>query len=181
MGEQHARTGIWEMRGSCFSCDPLSFRPGAFVIPGLLDKPILKAGGYCMNTTLALTERVDPLPPPLAPPSPSDARAAGGPSTRSVHAGHTRPFAHHALTVPIVQTATYTFADTADLCTFMDARMWGGARERTEYGRYGNPTVAEVEAKIAALDGAEDALLFASGMAAVTPVLLWFLSRGTHL
>ncbi|HEY4690461.1 MAG TPA: aminotransferase class I/II-fold pyridoxal phosphate-dependent enzyme [Anaerolineae bacterium] len=134
-----------------------------------------------MNTTLALTERVDPVTSPLAAPYPSDARAAGGPSTRSVHAGHTRPFAHHALTVPIVQTATYTFADTADLCTFMDARMWGGARERTEYGRYGNPTVAEVEAKIAALDGAEDALLFASGMAAVTTVLLSFLSSGTHL
>jgi len=104
-----------------------------------------------------------------------------GPSTQSVHAGDARPFAHHALAMPIAQTATYTFADSADLCAFMDERMWGGARDRAEYGRYGNPTVAAAEAKIAALDGAEAALLFASGMAAVTTVLLSFLSSGTHL
>ncbi len=104
-----------------------------------------------------------------------------GPSTQAVHAGDARPFAHHALTTPVVQTATYTFADTADLCAFMDERMWDGARDRAEYGRYGNPTVAAAEAKLAALDGAEEALLFASGMAAVTTVLLSFLSSGTHL
>jgi cystathionine gamma-synthase len=98
-----------------------------------------------------------------------------------VHAGDVRPFAYHALATPIVQTATYTFADTADLCAFMDERMWGGARDRAEYGRYGNPTLAAAEAKIAALDGAEEALLFSSGMAAVTTVLLSFLSSGTHL
>lgn len=122
-------------------------------------------------------------PDRVATDTPRQARtpAAYGPSTQAVHAGDARPFAHHALAMPIVQTATYTFADTADLCAFMDARMWGGAKERTEYGRYGNPTVAAAEAKIAALDGAEDALLFASGMAAVTTTLLSFLSSGTHL
>ncbi|MBI3763624.1 MAG: aminotransferase class I/II-fold pyridoxal phosphate-dependent enzyme [Chloroflexi bacterium] len=104
-----------------------------------------------------------------------------GPSTLAVHAGETRPNAHHALTVPIAQTATYTFADTADLRDFMEARMWGGARDRTEYGRYVNPTVAAVEARLAALDGGGDALLFASGMAAVTSVLLSFLTAGTHV
>ena len=104
-----------------------------------------------------------------------------GASTQAVHAGSQRPFAHHALTTPIVQTATYTFENTSDLCQFMDARMWGGAKDRTEYGRYGNPTVAAAEAKIAALDSAEDALLFSSGMAAVTTVLLSFLASGTHL
>ncbi len=104
-----------------------------------------------------------------------------GPSTRAVHGGSQRPFAYHSLTTPIVQTATYTFEDTADLCRFMDARMWGGAKDRAEYGRYGNPTVAEAEAKIAALDSAEDALLFSSGMAAVTLVLLSFMSSGAHL
>jgi hypothetical protein len=66
-----------------------------------------------------------------------------GPSTRAVHGGSRRTYAHHSLTAPIVQTATYTFEDTADLCDFMEARMWGGAQERSEYGRYGNPTVAE--------------------------------------
>jgi cystathionine gamma-synthase len=98
-----------------------------------------------------------------------------------VHGAAKRTYAHHSLTTPIVQTATYTFEDTADLCDFMEARMWGGAKERSEYGRYGNPTVAETEARIAALDSAEDALLFSSGMAAMTLVLLSFMSSGSHL
>jgi len=104
-----------------------------------------------------------------------------GPSTRAVHGGSRRTYAHHSLTTPIVQTATYTFENTADLCDFMEARMWGSAKQRSEYGRYGNPTVAEAEARIAALDSAEDALLFSSGMAAVTLVLLSFMSSGSHL
>jgi cystathionine gamma-synthase len=85
------------------------------------------------------------------------------------------------LTLPIFQTATYTFEDTADLCAFMQARMWGLDGERTEYGRYGNPTVDAVEAKIAALEAGEAAALFASGMAAVTTSLLALLSAGNHL
>jgi cystathionine gamma-synthase len=104
-----------------------------------------------------------------------------GPSTQAVHAGERRPQPHHALTLPIVQTATYTFKDTADLCAFMEARMWGAKDGRVEYGRYGNPTVAAVEQKIAALDGGEDALLFASGMAAITTTLLSLLRAGQHL
>ena len=115
-------------------------------------------------------------------------RVRRGPSTEAVHAGTARPNAHHALTVPIVQTATYTFENTADLCAFQEARMWGGARDgtspyggRTEYGRYGNPTVAACEAKLAALDHGEDAILFASGMAAVTSVLLAMLPAGAHI
>ncbi len=119
------------------------------------------------------TTRPSALPIGLAPGS--------GPSTRAVHGGSKRTYAHHSLTTPIVQTATYTFEDTADLCDFMEARMWGGAKERSEYGRYGNPTVAEAEARLAALDSAEDALLFSSGMAAVTLVLLSFMSSGSHL
>ena len=104
-----------------------------------------------------------------------------GPSTQAVHAGAARPEPYHALTTPIVQTATYTFADSTDLCDFMEERMWGGSRQRTEYGRYGNPTVSAVEAKLAALEGAEEALLFASGMAAVTTVLLSLLLSLIHI
>lgn len=108
-------------------------------------------------------------------------RTAAGQSTRAVHAGETRPHANHSLALPITQTATYTFKDTADLCAFMDARLWGVEDGRTEYGRYGNPTVAAVEAKLAALDNAEAAALFSSGMAAVTTTLLSLLSGGQHL
>lgn len=107
--------------------------------------------------------------------------ALAGPSTQSVHGGAKRNNPYHAIVEPIVQTATYTFLDTADLCNFMEARMWGRADGRTEYGRYGNPTIQAVEERLAALEGAESALLFSSGMAAITSVLLAMLSTGTHI
>ena len=103
-----------------------------------------------------------------------------GSSTMSVHAGEDRPFPYHSLTPPIVQTATYTFEDTADLRSFMDARMWGLAAKRVEYGRYGNPTISAVEAKLAALDRGEEAILLASGMAAITTTMLSLLKSGDH-
>jgi cystathionine gamma-synthase len=102
-------------------------------------------------------------------------------STRAVHAGEVRNKPYHALTTPIVQTSTFTFADTTDLIGFMEARMWGDEAERTEYGRYGNPTLAAVERKLADLDSGEAALLFSSGMAAVTISLLSLLSSGAHV
>ncbi len=89
--------------------------------------------------------------------------------------------AHHALTTPITQTATYTFADTADLKQFMEAKMWGGMDGRGEYGRYGNPTVRQVEKRIAALEGGEDAILYPTGMAAITNVILSILPTGSHV
>src|SRR5258708_14630161 len=104
-----------------------------------------------------------------------------GPSTTAVHAGSEYPKAHNALTDPVIQTATYTFENTADLRSFQEARMWGGAKGRAEYGRYRNPTVAACEARLAALDHGDDAILFASGMAAVTSVLLAMLPGGAHI
>lgn len=109
-----------------------------------------------------------------------------GESTTAVHGNlaDRRPKAHHALTTPLVQTATYTFTDTADLSAFMEAKMWGSdpaMAERGEYGRYGNPTVRSVEARLAALENGGDALLFPTGMAAITNVLLSILSTGSHV
>jgi cystathionine gamma-synthase len=104
-----------------------------------------------------------------------------GMSSKAVHAGEQRPYPYHSLTTPIVQAATFTFDDTADLSAFMEARMWGHEAERIEYGRYGNPTLAAVEAKIAALEGGEKAILFGSGMAAITITLLTMLSSGQHV
>jgi cystathionine gamma-synthase len=56
-----------------------------------------------------------------------------------------------------------------------------GPYSRTEYGRYGNPTQSAAERKLAELDGGERALLFASGMAAVTTTLMTLLSSGDHV
>ncbi len=102
-------------------------------------------------------------------------------STRSGHSGDKRPFPHYSLNLPIFQTATYTFENTQDLRQVMQARLWGPVEGRSEYGRYGNPTVSSVEAKLAELEGGGDAILFSSGMAAVTTTLLSLLSAGDHL
>ena len=100
-------------------------------------------------------------------------------STDAVHAGTPRARPDHALAPAVVQTATYTFADSADLERFQAGDDVDP--ERQEYGRYGNPTAREVEKRIAALDGAEDALLFASGMAAVTTSILALVKAGDHV
>ena len=103
-----------------------------------------------------------------------------GPSTQSVHANRTaNPY--HAVAQPIVQSATFTFSDSTDLRDFMEERMWGGGKGRVEYGRYGNPTVTAVEQRLAGLEGADDATLFSSGMAAVTTVLIAMLPTGAHI
>jgi cystathionine gamma-synthase len=53
--------------------------------------------------------------------------------------------------------------------------------EREEYGRYGNPTVREVEKRLAALENTEDAVLFSSGMAAVTTATMALTKAGDHV
>jgi cystathionine gamma-synthase len=102
-------------------------------------------------------------------------------STEAVHAGERRFRAHHSLTVPIVQTSVYTFANSGALLNYLDEKMFWEEPEREDYGRYGNPTVRAVEAKLAALEGAQDAMLVSSGMAAVTTTLLLLVSQGDHL
>lgn len=100
-------------------------------------------------------------------------------STDAVHAGIERGRAHHTLTPSIAQTATYTFENTATLERYM--RGEDPDPEREEYGRYGNPTVRELERRVAALEGAEDAVAFSSGMAATSSALLALLKAGDHV
>ena len=102
-------------------------------------------------------------------------------STQSVHAGEARFRSHNSLTVPIVQTAVYTFDSCEALVAMTEEQMFWDEPEREEYGRYGNPTVRAAEAKLAALEGGEDAILVSSGMGAVTSLLLLSLKAGDHL
>ena len=84
-------------------------------------------------------------------------RATRGAGTTAVHGdGTRRDEPYHALTTPILQSATFTFRDSDDVASYMAQKYRGGAA-REEYGRYGNPTVVEVERKLAALDGGETA------------------------
>ncbi len=100
-------------------------------------------------------------------------------STEAVHAGTPHHRAHNTLAPGIAQTATFTFRDTADLERYM--RGQDPDLDREEYGRYGNPTVRELETRVAALEGADDALAFASGMAAVTSTLFALTKAGDHV
>src|SRR6188472_1627510 len=97
-------------------------------------------------------------------------------STDTVHAGIERARSHHTLTPSIAQTATYTFENTATLERYM--RGEDPDPEREEYGRYGNPTVRELERRVAALEGAEDGVAFGSGMAAITTAVLSLVKSG---
>jgi cystathionine gamma-synthase len=102
-------------------------------------------------------------------------------STQAVHAGEEKRKPYGALTTPIVQTSTYTFANTAEIMDYMHRRAAGAPEVRDEYGRYSNPTQSAAERKIAALEGGERALLFASGMCAITTTMATLLSSGDHL
>jgi cystathionine gamma-synthase len=100
-------------------------------------------------------------------------------STDSVHGGSFAERPHHTLAPSIAQTATYTFENTAALERYM--RGEDPDPEREEYGRYGNPTVRELECRVAALDGAQDGVAFSSGMAAISTAILALVKAGEHL
>ncbi len=84
--------------------------------------------------------------------------------TLSVHGGERegRPRVSDSLTTPIVQTATYTFRNTAELIAYQEGRYGS-----YEYGRYGNPTTRTCEEKIRILEGAEDCLVSSEFLAAM--------------
>jgi cystathionine gamma-synthase len=108
-------------------------------------------------------------------------QAATASSTQAVHAGEKKYRSHDSLTVPLVQTSVFTYDKTAALIDYVDERMFVDEPQREEYGRYGNPTVRAVEAKLAEMEGAQDAILVSSGMAAITTTLLLMLSAGDHM
>ena len=99
-----------------------------------------------------------------------------GISTQSVHAGEDRQKYGDAITDAIFCASTFTFPDTQSVIDFIEQKQ-----PREEYGRYGNPGEKFVEAKLAALEGAESALLFASGMAAIVGLLMAKLNSGDEV
>src|SRR6478752_223970 len=99
-----------------------------------------------------------------------------GASTIAVHAGEERQKAGNAITDPIVCSATYTFASTQAVLDYLEKKQ-----DREEYGRYGNPGEKVVERKLAAIEGGEDAILYASGMAAMVGLLMTKLNAGDEV
>jgi O-succinylhomoserine sulfhydrylase len=99
-----------------------------------------------------------------------------GPRTRAVHGGTARsPWGETAEALYLTQGFVYGSAAEAE------ARFAADDPDGFIYARYGNPTVAMFEGRIAALEGAEAAFATASGMAAVTAALLCDLRAGDRV
>jgi len=102
--------------------------------------------------------------------------ASGGFSTRAIHAGEDRKRYADSITTPIVQTATYAFKDSKEIEAYTKH-----GKARFEYGRYGNPTEQVVERRLAVLGGAEDCVVFASGMSAIVTTILALVRSGDNI
>src|SRR4051794_30217554 len=98
------------------------------------------------------------------------------PATELIHGGQLDLSAAVPLTVPIYETTTFVFESAAEVVAYNQ-----GESPKYLYSRYGNPTVASVEQRLATLDGAERALLFSSGMAATATILLAHTSAGDEV
>lgn len=104
-----------------------------------------------------------------------------GPATLAVHGLERRRKAHNAVSTPIVQTSNFSFGSMTEVVEFMKAKGQGRIIREQEYGRYGNPTQAEAERKLAAIEGAERAILFSTGMSAVILTLMAYMKRDGHI
>src|SRR5262245_39055577 len=101
--------------------------------------------------------------------------SAQGFSTTLIHRGEGAAAAN-PLTTPIYETTTYVFESAEAV-----RRYNVGGSGQYLYSRYENPTVVAVEQKLAAADGAEQALVFSSGMAATSTILLALLKTGDEV
>ena len=97
------------------------------------------------------------------------------PQTRAVRAGTWRS-EHGETSEALFLTSGYTYDDAATV-----AARFAGEAEGMTYSRLQNPTVAMLEERIAALEGAEACRVQASGMAAMTTALLCQLQTGDHV
>jgi methionine-gamma-lyase len=98
------------------------------------------------------------------------------PETLAIHAGMEDAPEHGAVSVPIYQSSTFAFESAAQ-----GAARFAGTEPGYRYTRLGNPTTRALEDAVAALEGGHAGLGTASGMAAVTTVLLAFLKSGDHV
>ncbi|MGB2592789.1 MAG: aminotransferase class I/II-fold pyridoxal phosphate-dependent enzyme [Candidatus Acidiferrum sp.] len=100
-----------------------------------------------------------------------------GPQTTAIHGGE--PSRHGVggpVGTPIYRTSSFTFSSTEEM------KLWAEGKSKAYiYTRYGNPTLSVAEEKIAALEGAEAAVVTASGMAAISSALLGVLKCGDEL
>ena len=95
------------------------------------------------------------------------------PETKAVHGGRDLRKKNGPLATPIYQTSTFEVTDNEEQLRVTPTDAF--------YTRYGNPTNTVPEKAIAGLEGADRALLFASGMNAITTSILALLQSGDHV
>ena len=96
--------------------------------------------------------------------------------TRAVHAGQHPDPVTGAITTPITQSSAFNYGTLE-----RGAAIFAGQAEGYRYSRFGNPTVAALEAKMADLEGAQAAVAFGSGTAATSSLLLGLLKPGDEI
>lgn len=99
-----------------------------------------------------------------------------GMSTLAVHSGTHDDPRTGAVGTPIYQTSTFVLKEDQ-----YNSVEEGYARDRFIYSRYGNPSQWAVQEKLAALEGAESAIVFSSGMAAIAAAVLALVDKGAHV
>lgn len=99
-------------------------------------------------------------------------------STRSIHGGiEWKDMYPHPVNAPIFASSTFAFPSVD-----YGARVFSGDEpDGYTYGRLANPTIKDVEMRIAALEGGEECVVLGSGMAAVASLTLALLKAGDHL
>jgi len=97
-------------------------------------------------------------------------------ATELIHAGETDVGTAVPLTTPIYETSTFVFNNADEVVAYNEGRS-----SKYLYSRYSNPTVASVERKLAALDRAETAVLFSSGMGATATILMAHVKAGDEV
>lgn len=96
--------------------------------------------------------------------------------TAAVHAGEDRKANFGALSVPIYPASVFAFGDADE-----GIAIHNYEKDGYFYGRLGNPTVSALERTIAELERGEDALAFASGMAAISAAAFTLMASGDHI
>src|SRR3954453_12550072 len=125
---------------------------------------------------MSATHMSKPLDDEALPEKPTSESPAPKFSTLSVHGGEARQKPGDAITDAIFCASTYTFENTQSVINFIEEDQ-----QREEYGRYGNPGERVAEKKLAALEGGEMAVLYASGMAAMVGLLMTKLNAGDEV
>jgi methionine-gamma-lyase len=97
-------------------------------------------------------------------------------ATLAVRAGESPCPATGALDTPIYQSTTFVSTDAEEMSAVYAEEKFGYM-----YTRYGNPTVRALEQKVAALEGGEAALAFATGMAAISSAIMGYVKAGDHV